>query len=181
MPVTADGATADAFAAAAADDPRQARPRRPRRGNSGVMLAAPFESADTDEWDRMIDTNVSGLLRTSRAFIDDLIAIAAEGDKPADLVLVGSIGGHERFPKYAVYTSTKAAVAHLTRELRAEFGPRGVRVKNVEPGFVGTELGDHMSDEEATAQLGEWRDSMEILVPDDIAAAVAFSVSSPSG
>ncbi|MGK8500869.1 SDR family oxidoreductase [Nocardia asiatica] len=146
--------------------------------NAGVMLAAPFESALTDEWDQMVGTNINGLLYTARAFIDDLLAAAAEGGQ-ADLVLVGSIGGHTVFPNYAVYTATKAAVAHLTRNLRAEFGPRGVRVKNIEPGFVGTELGAGMRDEQQRAGLEQWRTAIKILEPGDIAAAIAYTVGVP--
>ncbi|WP_067462319.1 SDR family oxidoreductase [Nocardia amamiensis] len=146
--------------------------------NAGVMLAAPFESARTDEWDQMVGTNINGLLYTGRAFIDDLLA-AASADKQADLVLVGSIGGHMVFPNYAVYTATKAAVAHLTRNLRAEFGPRGVRVKNIEPGIVGTELGAGMQDEQQRAGLEQWRAGLEILEPGDIADAVAYAVAAP--
>lgn len=146
--------------------------------NAGVMLAAPFESAETREWDEMIATNVNGLLYTGRAFARDLLEVAAEGGA-ADLVHVGSIGSHWIFPQYAVYGATKAAVAHLTRNLRAELGPRGVRVKNVEPGFVGTELGDGMVDGGNREQLGQWRRSMEILGPDDIADAIAYAVAAP--
>ncbi|MEV0297270.1 SDR family oxidoreductase [Nocardia sp. NPDC050710] len=146
--------------------------------NAGVMLAAPFESAEADEWDQMVHTNINGLLYTGRAFIDDLLA-AADAHRPADLVHVGSIGGHTVFPNYAVYTATKAAVAHLTRNMRAEFGPRGVRVKNIEPGFVGTELGDGMRDQQQRAGLAEWRTQMEILTPEDIADAVAYAVAAP--
>ncbi|WP_280297032.1 SDR family oxidoreductase, partial [Nocardia abscessus] len=146
--------------------------------NAGVMLAAPFESALTDEWDQMVGTNITGLLYTARAFIDDLLAVATEGGR-ADLVLVGSIGGHTVFPNYAVYTATKAAVAHLTRNLRAEFGPRGVRVKNIEPGFVGTELGAGMQDEQQRAGLEQWRTAFEILEPGDIGAAIAYAVGVP--
>ncbi|MGW4717784.1 SDR family oxidoreductase [Nocardia sp. NPDC004260] len=146
--------------------------------NAGVMLAAPFESALTDEWDQMVGTNVTGLLYTGRAFIDDLLAAATDG-KRADLVLVGSIGGHAVFPNYAVYTATKAAVAHLTRNLRAEFGPRGVRIKNIEPGFVGTELGDGMQDEQQRSGLAQWRTAIEILEPGDIADAIAYAVDVP--
>ncbi len=146
--------------------------------NAGVMLAAPFESALTDEWDQMVGTNINGLLYTGRAFIDDLLAAASAG-KPADLVLVGSVGGHLVFPNYAVYTATKAAVAHLTRNLRAEFGPRGVRVKNIEPGFVGTELGAGMRDEQQRAGLEQWRTAIEILEPGDIADAIAYAVAAP--
>ena len=92
---------------------------------------------------------------------------------------VGSIGGHTVFPNYGVYTATKAAVAHLTRNLRAELGPRGVRVKNIEPGFVGTELGDGMRDAGQRDQLGQWRDSIEILTSEDIADAVAYAAAAP--
>ena len=147
--------------------------------NAGVMLAAPFESAETAEWDQMIGTNVTGLLYTGRAFIDDLLAAAADG-RPADLVHVGSIGGHTVFPNYGVYTATKAAVAHLTRNLRAELGPRGVRVKNVEPGFVLTELGDGMLDPGQRETLAQWRDSMEVLTPEDVADAIAYIAAAPT-
>jgi NADP-dependent 3-hydroxy acid dehydrogenase YdfG len=146
--------------------------------NAGVMLPAPFEEADTTEWDRMLDTNVRGLLATGRAFADDLLSAAAGGG-PADLVHVGSIGGHQVFPHYGVYGATKAAVAHLTRNLRAELGPRGVRVKNVEPGLVRTELGDHATDTGIREALATWRDEIGALPPEDIADAIAFAVAAP--
>jgi NADP-dependent 3-hydroxy acid dehydrogenase YdfG len=147
--------------------------------NAGVMLPAPFEQADTTEWDRMIDTNVRGLLATGQAFAADLLAAAAEGG-PADLVHVGSVGGHIVFENYAVYNATKAAVAHLTRNLRAELGPRGVRVKNVEPGIVLTELADHMSDPGIREALGTWIDDVGGLPPEDLAEAIAFAVAAPA-
>ncbi|WP_338766023.1 SDR family oxidoreductase [Nocardia vulneris] len=146
--------------------------------NAGVMLAAPFEAAATAEWDQMVGTNINGLLYTGRAFIDDLLAAAHAGSR-ADLVLIGSIGGHQVFPNYGVYTATKAAVAHLTRNLRAEFGPRGVRVKNIEPGLVRTELGDGMRDTSQKSGLAEWRDSLETLVAEDIADAIGYAVAAP--
>jgi NADP-dependent 3-hydroxy acid dehydrogenase YdfG len=146
--------------------------------NAGAMLAAPFESADVAEWDRMLDVNLRGLLRTGRAFADDLIAAAAEG-LPADLIHVGSVGGHLTFPNYAVYCATKAAVAHLTRNLRAELGPRGVRVKNVEPGLVATELGDDMQDAPGRAVLAEMREQIAALEPADIADAIAYAAAAP--
>jgi NADP-dependent 3-hydroxy acid dehydrogenase YdfG len=146
--------------------------------NAGVMLPAPFEEADTAEWDRMLDTNVRGLLLTGRAFAGDLLAAAADGGR-ADLVHVGSIGGHEVFPNYGVYGATKAAVAHLTRNLRAELGPRGVRVKNVEPGLVRTELGDQMTDTGMREALATWRDEIGALPPKEIADAIAFAVAAP--
>src|SRR3954470_9858930 len=147
--------------------------------NAGAMLAAPFETADVREWDRMLDVNVRGLLRTGRAFADDLLAAGA-GGPPADLVHVGSVGGHLTFPSYAVYCATKAAVAHLTRNLRAELGPRGVRVKEIEPGLVATELGDDMSDAGGRAILAEMRSAIASLAPGDIADAIAYAVAAPA-
>jgi NADP-dependent 3-hydroxy acid dehydrogenase YdfG len=146
--------------------------------NAGVMYPAPFEHADTAEWDRMLATNVQGLLATNRAFVGDLIAAAEEGG-PSDLVHVGSIAGHLVFPTYGVYGATKAAVAHLTRNLRAELGPRGVRVKNVEPGVVMTELGDDMQDPGGREGLAEMRRQVGPIEPADIAGAIAFAVAAP--
>lgn len=146
--------------------------------NAGAMLGAPFERAATAEWDRMIDVNLRGLLHTSRAFTEDLLAAAASG-APADLVHVGSVGGHLLFPDWSVYCATKAAVAHLTRNLRAELGPRGVRVKNIEPGVTTTELGADMQDTETRASLARMRTDLTPLTATDIAEAVAFSVSAP--
>jgi len=126
----------------------------------------------------MLDLNVRGLLRTGRAFADDLLAAAAEGGR-ADLVHVGSVGGHAIFPTYAVYGATKAAVAHLTRNLRAELGPRGVRVKTIEPGLVATELGDDMTDPAGREVVERMRREIGSLEPGDIADAIAFAVSAP--
>jgi NADP-dependent 3-hydroxy acid dehydrogenase YdfG len=178
VPVAADVSDPEAVAAAAESVRRELGQVDLVVANAGAMLAAPFESADVAEWERMLDVNVRGLLRTGRAFAGDLIA-AAEAGRPADLVHIGSIGGHLTFPNYAVYCATKAAVAHLTRNLRTELGPRGVRVKNVEPGLVATELGDDMSDATGRAVLDQMRASIESLEPGDIADAIAYAVAAP--
>ncbi|MVU81783.1 SDR family NAD(P)-dependent oxidoreductase [Nocardia sp. ET3-3] len=146
--------------------------------NAGVMLPAPFDTSDTAEWDQMISTNVNGLLYTSRAFADDLLAAAAEG-RTADLVHVSSIGAHVVFANYGVYGATKAAVSHLSRILRAEFGPRGLRVHNLEPGLVTTELGDTMEDRGQFEALAEWRERNQSLPATDIADIIAFSTALP--
>ena len=178
VPVAADISDRGAVDAAAATIRRELGQIDLVVANAGAMLAAPFESADVAEWDRMLDVNVSGLLRTGRAFADDLLAAAAAG-RAADLVHVGSIGSHLVLPNYAVYVGTKAAVAHITRNLRAELGPRGVRVKNVEPGLVATELGDDMTDAAGRAVLTEMRATIESIAPEDIADAIAYAVAAP--
>lgn len=75
--------------------------------NAGVMLPNPVADGRLDEWTRMIDTNLTGVLRIIRAFTADLVAAADEG-RTADLVNVSSIASHVVFPDYAVYGATKA-------------------------------------------------------------------------
>lgn len=147
--------------------------------NAGLMLAAPYDTADTAEWWAMIDTNLRGLVATGRAFIDDLVAAAADGRR-ADLVHIGSIGGHAVLPTYAVYGATKAAVAHLTRNLRAELGPRGVRVRTIEPGMTDSELGAGMRHEASRAFLADYRANNQAIPASDVAEAIVWTVAAPA-
>jgi NADP-dependent 3-hydroxy acid dehydrogenase YdfG len=143
--------------------------------NAGVMLANPITEGRDDEWHRMIDTNLKGLLNVTRAFTKDLVEAGAEGT--ADLVNISSVGAHLAFPNYGVYTATKAAVTHLSANLRTEFGPLGVRVTNVEPGLVSSELGDHMDNPDVDAHLEAWREQVPPLNPADIGDVVGFATS----
>lgn len=145
--------------------------------NAGVMLANPITEGRDDEWHRMIDTNVKGLLNVTRAFTEDLVGAGAEGT--ADLVNISSVGAHLTFPDYGVYTATKAAVTHLSANLRTEFGPLGVRVTNVEPGLVSSELGDHMDNPDVDAHLAAWREQVPPLDPADIGDVVGYATSRP--
>ncbi|MEV5956278.1 SDR family oxidoreductase [Streptomyces sp. NPDC051987] len=146
--------------------------------NAGVMLPNPVDDGRIDEWQRMLDTNVTGVLRVLRAFTGDLVAAAAEG-RTADLVNVSSIGAHLVFPTFAVYGATKAAVTFLSQALRAEFGPRDVRVTNVEPGLTDTELGTHIEGEELREQVAGMFDGMGALAAEDLADLVCYVVSRP--
>ncbi|MEU9153983.1 SDR family oxidoreductase [Streptomyces sp. NPDC048417] len=146
--------------------------------NAGVMLPHPIDDGRLDEWQRMIDINVTGVLRVLRAFTGDLVEAAAQG-RTADLVNVSSVGAHAVFPTYAVYGATKAAVTHLSQLLRAEFGPRDVRVTNVEPGLTETELADHIGSAELREQLGGMVEGMGSLAAEDIADLVGYVTSRP--
>lgn len=147
--------------------------------NAGVMLPAPFETADPAEWAAMIDTNLAGLLHTGRTFAADLLAAAGAG-RPADLVLVGSVMSRETHPAYGVYSATKAAAAMLARGLRMEFGPRGVRVRLVEPGVTATELGDGMREDGLREVLAGVREQVGALPASDVAAAIAWTAAAPA-
>ncbi|MFJ9681171.1 SDR family oxidoreductase [Streptomyces sp. NPDC101194] len=143
---------------------------------AGVMLPNPVDAGRTDEWQRMLDTNVAGALRVIRAFTADLVAAAAEG-RTADLVNISSIGAHVTFPHYAVYGATKAALTHLSASLRTEFGPRDVRVTNIEPGLTDTELADHIDNVELRGRLDGMFGVLGALSGDEIADLVAYATS----
>ncbi|MFG2574377.1 SDR family oxidoreductase [Streptomyces sp. NPDC048481] len=146
--------------------------------NAGVMLPNPVDAGRADEWQRMLDTNVTGVLRMIRAFTGDLVESASRG-RAADLVNVSSIGAHITFPNYAVYGATKAAVTYLSQSLRTEFGPRDVRVTNVEPGLTETELATHLDNAELAGQLDGMLDAIGALSSAEIADVVAYATSRP--
>ncbi|BCM67360.1 MULTISPECIES: SDR family oxidoreductase [Streptomyces] len=146
--------------------------------NAGVMLPNPVDEGRLDEWRRMLDTNVTGVLRIIRAFTGDLVAAAAEG-RTADLVNVSSVGAHVTFPHYAVYGATKAAVTYLSQSLRGELGPRDVRVTNIEPGLTETELRTHVADAELSGQLDGLFEAIGGLSAAEVADVVAYAASRP--
>jgi NADP-dependent 3-hydroxy acid dehydrogenase YdfG len=146
--------------------------------NAGVMLAAPIEEHRTDDWQRMIDINLTGALRVVDQVVPGLVAAAAEG-RTADLVNVSSNAAHNVFPSFAVYCATKAAITHFSRNLRSELGPKDVRVTNIEPGLVTTELQSHVTDAGANAWLAEARQSIEWLTAQDLAELIVFAVTRP--
>ena len=143
--------------------------------NAGVMLAAPMTDVRADHWARMIDLNLTGALRVIGEFTPDLVAAAADGGT-ADLVDISSVAAHGLFPNYAVYCATKAAVTHLSANLRTEFGPQDVRVTNIEPGIVRSELLSHLDDDQA-AGLAPWIDSVGSLSAEELADVVAYAAS----
>jgi NADP-dependent 3-hydroxy acid dehydrogenase YdfG len=145
--------------------------------NAGVMLAAPFDEVRIDDWTRMIDLNLTGALRVLGEFTPDLLAAAADG-RTADLVDISSVAAHGIFTNYAVYCATKAAVTHLSANLRTEFGPRDVRVTNIEPGFVESELVSHLDESQAKA-LEPWFETTGRLSSDELGDVVAYVTSRP--
>ncbi|MBE8474025.1 SDR family oxidoreductase [Streptomyces justiciae] len=145
---------------------------------AGVMLPNPVDDGRSDEWQRMIDTNVTGVLRMIRAFTADLVGAAAEG-RTADLVNISSIGAHITFPNYAVYGATKAALTYLSQSLRGEFGPRDVRVTNIEPGLTQTELATHIDSDGLREQIDGMIDAVGILSSAEVADVVAYVTSRP--
>ncbi|AUX26398.1 short-chain dehydrogenase [Sorangium cellulosum] len=146
--------------------------------NAGVMLPSGVDEHRVADFEQMIAVNLTGVMRIVDAFVDPLVAAARKGG-PSDLINISSIGAHGVFTNFAVYCATKAAVTHLSRNLRAELGPKHVRVSVIEPGFVNTELQSHMTDEAAKAWIAEEKRRITWLTAADVANTIAFTAGLP--
>ena len=147
--------------------------------NAGVMLLGPIEDAPTEEWDRMIDLNLKGLLYVAHAALPHLLQ-AAEGDprRVADIVNISSVAGRIARVNSGVYNLTKWGVGAFSESLRQEVTGRHVRVSLVEPGATDTELPNHIREEIRDQMMDRFTD-MERLESGDIADAIAYIVSRP--
>jgi len=147
--------------------------------NAGVMLLGPIVDAPIDEWRRMVELNLLGLLYATHAALPHLLA-AAETDprQVADVVNVSSVAGRFARSGSGVYNATKFGVGAFSESLRQEVTRRHVRVSVVEPGAVATELVSHNRPEVVEGLLAQW-DPVEVLQSEDIAEAIAFTVTRP--
>lgn len=147
--------------------------------NAGVMLLGPALDAPIEEWERMVDLNVKGLLYVAKAALPHLVRNAEEGPRRiADLINISSVAGRRPRSGSAVYNATKFAVGAFSEAIRQEVTERHVRVSLVEPGAVITELSSHNRPEvleELKGRFGE----MERLEADDIADAISYIVTRP--
>jgi NADP-dependent 3-hydroxy acid dehydrogenase YdfG len=147
--------------------------------NAGMMLLGPIEAAPIDEWQRMVDVNILGLLYTSHAALPHLLSAAsAEPRNVADLVLVSSVAGRVARNGSGVYNLTKHGVGAFGESLRQEVTRRHVRVSLVEPGAVATELAGH-NRPEIQEGLRSRFSSMERMEAEDIADAIGYIVTRP--
>ncbi|RAG84013.1 oxidoreductase [Streptacidiphilus pinicola] len=147
--------------------------------NAGLMLLGPTPGADQNDWQRMIDINLMGLLHTTHAAVPHLVKAATDGPRQvADIINISSLNGRNAYAMMAVYTATKFGVTGFSEALRQELAKRHVRVSVVEPGSVDTELRTHNSD--AVQQLlNAGLGNVERLQSEDIAEAVGYIVSRP--
>lgn len=147
--------------------------------NAGVMLLGAIVDADTSEWARMIDLNVTALLQTTHAALPHLLAAAeSEPRRVADVVNVSSVAGRVARSGSGVYNASKWAVNAFSESLRQEVTKRHVRISLVEPGAVATELASH--NKPAVREMMQQRfGNIERLDAGDIADAVAYVVTRP--
>jgi NADP-dependent 3-hydroxy acid dehydrogenase YdfG len=146
--------------------------------NAGVMLPGAIEQRQLDVWEHQIDLNVTGVMRVIAAFVPQLVK-SAEAGAVVDLINTSSIAAQNIYPYFAVYSASKAYVSHLSRHLRAELGPKDIRVSVIEPGITETELQGHWTFQGAKDWIADAAQSMEFLQPQDVAEVVGFLATQP--
>jgi NADP-dependent 3-hydroxy acid dehydrogenase YdfG len=147
--------------------------------NAGVMLLGPAADAPLEEWQRMVDLNVRGLLQIVHAALPHLLKAARqEPRRVADMVNISSTAGRVARPGAAVYALTKQGLGAFSEALRQEVTGRYVRVSLVEPGATDTELSGH-NRPEVLAGMRQQVSGMQPMAPQDIADAVGWIVTRP--
>ena len=143
--------------------------------NAGLMPLSFFKSLKVDEWDRMIDVNIKGVLYCTAAVLPTMLE-----KKSGHIINISSVAGRIVFPAGSVYCATKHAVTAFTEGLRQELSPRkNIRVTSIEPGVVQTELTNTITDE-SLEKFVETSKQMEALKAEDIANAIVFAIDAPN-
>ncbi|MDR3480732.1 MAG: SDR family oxidoreductase [Burkholderiaceae bacterium] len=141
--------------------------------NAGLMPQSLLESLRIEDWDRMIDVNIKGVLYGIAAALPYMKA-----QKFGHIINVSSVAGHKVGPGGAVYSATKHAVRALSEGLRQEVKPYNIRTTVISPGAVATELPNSVTDPATAERINKLY--AEVAIPaDSFARAVAFAISQP--
>lgn len=141
--------------------------------NAGLALTTDsIQDGDPDNWDIMINTNLRGLLYVTRAILPGMIA-----RKSGHIVNIGSVAGHDYYPRGNVYCATKHAVKAISKSLRIDLLGMSVRVTEIDPGCVETEFSEVRWKDKKRAK--EFYSGFTPLIGKDIADAVIYSVTRP--
>lgn len=142
--------------------------------NAGVMLLGSIDDANTEDWRRMFNINVLGLMYATHAVLP-IMKQQGEGH----IVNISSVAGRVARAGSGVYNATKWGVGAFSEALRQEVYNDKIRVTIIEPGLVATELPQHITDPAAKEGAQAFYQSMTILESEDIAAAIAYAVTQP--
>jgi NADP-dependent 3-hydroxy acid dehydrogenase YdfG len=141
-------------------------------GNAGLMPLSPLDDLRVDEWDRMIDVNIKGVLYGIAAALP---VFRAQGG--GHFINVSSVAGHRVSPTTAVYSATKYAVRAISEGLRQEAGDK-IRVTIISPGAVESELAETISNADVKKRIVDYR---KMAIPAEaIAAAMAYAIGQPA-
>ncbi len=143
--------------------------------NAGLMPLSFIKKLKVDEWDRMIDVNIKGVLYCTASVLPKMLE-----NKSGHIVNISSVAGRIVFPAGSVYCATKHAVTAFSEGLRQELSPRSnIRVTIIEPGVVATDLTNTITDESLQGFV-ENSKKMGALKAEDIASAILFAVNAPN-
>jgi len=141
--------------------------------NAGLMPSSPLDRLQVENWDRMIDVNIKGVLYGIAAALPHM-----EKQKAGHIINTASVAGHKVHAGGAVYAGTKFAVRAISEGLRQEAAPHNIRVTIISPGAVATELTRTITDKETAAGMDK---TYEVAVSvDSFARAAAFAISQPA-
>ncbi len=145
--------------------------------NAGLMPISLIEELKTDEWNRMVDVNIKGVLNTTAAVLPQMIR-----QHSGHILNTSSIAGRKVFgPGFTVYSATKFAVTAFSDGLRMEVGKKhNIRVTCIQPGGVATELPEQTTNPDHRQMLDAYRAQVRFLEPEDIADAVLFATQAPA-
>ena len=141
--------------------------------NAGLMPHSPLERLKIDEWDRMIDVNIKGVLYGIAAAMPHM-----KQQKAGHIINVSSVAGHKVTTGGAVYAATKHAVRALSEGLRQEVKPYNMRTTIISPGAVATELPDSITEPDVSERIRQFYAAVAIPA-DSFARVVAFAISQP--
>jgi NADP-dependent 3-hydroxy acid dehydrogenase YdfG len=141
--------------------------------NAGLMPQSLLEHLKVDEWDRMIDVNIKGVLYGIAAALPHM-----QRQQGGHIINVSSVAGHKVGPGSAVYSATKYAVRALSEGLRQEVKPWNIRTTVISPGVVATELPNTVTDPDAAERIHKLYEDIGIPA-DSFARAVVYAMSEP--
>ncbi|SNR46132.1 NADP-dependent 3-hydroxy acid dehydrogenase YdfG [Maribacter sedimenticola] len=143
--------------------------------NAGLMPLSFVEKLKTEEWNKMVDVNIKGVLNGVAAVLPEL-----KKNKGGHIINISSMAAHRYFPGGAVYCATKVAVKMFSEGLRQELAPKyGINITSIEPGAVATNLTDTITDDDIKEKMKEMQ-QMETLEAEDIADAIYYALSQPA-
>lgn len=142
--------------------------------NAGLMPLSYIEKLKTDEWEKMVDVNIKGVLNGVAAILPTM-----RKNKSGHIINISSSAAHNYFPGGAVYCATKIAVKMFSEGLRKELAPKyGINVTSIEPGAVDTSLFETITDEDIKEKLKGMK-GMTTLESEDIANAIFYALIQP--
>ncbi|MBY5532877.1 SDR family oxidoreductase [Rhizobium leguminosarum] len=144
--------------------------------NAGLMPLSDVDQFKVDEWHRMVDVNVKGLLNTMAAVLPQMI-----NQHSGHIFNMSSIAGRKVFKGLSVYCATKHAVTAFSDGLRMEVGQKhNIRVTCIQPGAVATELYDHITEPGYIKQMDDLAKQMTFLQGGDIGDTIVFAAQAPA-